>query len=87
MSYGDGVRIERATNGYTITMRDPKIEAANRKRSLSDSKGVDPWVDPQRTYVFSDIDAVLTFIKANLDKALPKDDYGSAFDMMAEEDD
>ena len=87
MSYGDGVRIERATNGYTISMRDPKIEAANRKRSLSDSKVDVPWVDPQRTYVFSDIDAVLTFIKANLDKALPKDDYSSAFDMMADEED
>ena len=87
MSYGDGVRIERATNGYTISMRDPKIEAANRKRSLSDKTMDTPWVDPSRTYVFSDIEAVLTFIKANLDKALPKDDYSSAFDMMADNED
>ena len=86
MSYGDGVRIERATNGYTVSMRDPKIEAANRKRSMKSDYDT-PYVDPNRTYVFSDIDAVMTFLKANLDTALPKDDYSSAFDEMAADED
>ena len=86
MSYGDGVRIERATNGYTVCMRDPTIEASNRKRTMK-SDYDKPYVDPNRTYVFSDIDAVMTFLKANLDKALPKEDYDSAFDTMADDED
>lgn len=87
MSYGDGVRIERAANGYSVSMRDPKIEAANRKRDLSTKGSYAPYIDPNREYVFTTFDAMMTFLKANLDKALPQQDYDSAFELMSEEGD
>lgn len=76
------VRIERASNGYTVCVTDPKIVEANRKRDSS--KGpYTPYKDPQREYIFDDIKKVLSFIEKNLDKALPKDDYSSSFDAAA----
>lgn len=83
---GDCVRIERLTNGYEVTIRDPKIAEANAKR---DSKGgsIGMWKDPQREYAFKTVAEVMTFLKANLEKALPLDDYDSAFELAAEEDD
>lgn len=86
MSYDDCVRIERAENGYTVSMKDPKIDAANRKRSAK-SDYSSPYVDPRKEYVFTDIKAVMTFLTANLDKALPKDDYDSAFELMSDDED
>lgn len=85
---GDSVRIERAENGYTVSMTDPKLEAANRKRSTKGDVYA-PYVDPQKEYVFTDLKAVMAFLTANLDKALPKVDYDSAFELMTddEEDD
>lgn len=83
--YGDcRVRIGRAANGYTVSMRDPKIEAANRKRDTSRVVS-GPYIDPEKEYVFTDIKAVMTFLTANLDKALPKVDYESSFDLASTE--
>jgi hypothetical protein len=83
--YGsERVRIGRAANGYTVTMTDPKIAAANAKRDSS--KGpYTPYVDPDKEYVFTDIKSVMTFLTANLDKALPKVDYDSSFELASEE--
>lgn len=77
------VRIERAENGYMVAMRDPKIVAKNAKRDIEKQE----WMDPNREYVFETIEAVLKFLQANLDKALPKQDYDSAFEMMVDDDD
>lgn len=80
----DGVRIERAANGFTVTMTDPKIEAANRKRDLSSKSGsYQPYIDPRKEYVFTDFKAMMTFLTANLEKALPKEDFDSAFELMS----
>jgi len=83
---GDCARIERLTNGYLIRVDDPKIKKANQSRSPDDNK---PWKDPEREFVFKNIDEVLAWLKANLDKALPEDDYVSAFNaaVMEEDDD
>lgn len=72
-------RIERAKNGYTVEMRDPKIVAANNKTSKEPS----PYRNPNVEYVFKDIKGVLKFLEANLDKALPMDEFGSTFDEEA----
>lgn len=66
-------RIERAANGYEVSLTDPKIAKENRS-----SKG--GWRDPNIKYVFEDIGDVLAFLKTNLDKALMKDEYSSTFD-------
>ena len=84
---GDSVRIERAANGYTVSMTDPKIEAANRKRDMSGKGSMAPYIDPHKEYVFTDLKAVMTFLTANLDKALPAVDYDSAFELASEEAD
>lgn len=76
------IRIERLTNGYTVRARDPKIVKANQK---SDSKT--PWRDPCREYVFKDVAEVLAWLKANLGKALPADEFSSSFDAAIAEDD
>jgi hypothetical protein len=74
------VRIERATNGYTVNVSDPKIREANQKRDNSKGGVYAPYRDPNKEYIFTDIKTVLAFLEKNLDKALPKDDYGSSFD-------
>ena len=73
------VRIERLTNGYTIRLRDQKIVKANSARDFKSEKPT-PYRDPNREYVFKSVDEVLKFLKGNLDKALPADDFSSAFD-------
>lgn len=83
---GDCVRIERLTNGYEVTLRDPKIAEANNKRDSS--KGpYQPYQDPQREYAFKTVAEVMTFLKANLEKALPLDDFDTAFELAAEAED
>lgn len=74
-------RIERAKNGYTVEMTDPKIVAENNKPS----KGNEPrmWRSSRIEYVFEDIEDVLKFLRTNLDKALPLDEFSSTFDMEA----
>jgi hypothetical protein len=74
---GCSVKIERAANGFEVCLRDPEIVKANAKADLS--KG-GKWRDPEREYVFTTIDEVLKFLGKHLDKALPADDYDTAFD-------
>lgn len=76
-------RIERAKNGYTVEMKDPKIVKQNDANR--DKPG--PWKNPNVEYVFQTMDQVLTFLKANLDKALPTDEYTSSFDKALTETD
>lgn len=88
--YGDGdcdIRIQKHQNGYTVRITDPAIVAANKKRDEANrrsSKGecapCEPWRDPQVSYAFSNRDEVTAFIKANIDKALPVDEFSSTFD-------
>ena len=85
VSRGTLPRIERLTNGYEVSVRDPKIVEANRKSNSS-------YKNPCREYVFTDVKSVLLFLEKNLDKALPADDFDSSFDaavadMDDEEDD
>ena len=74
--------IERAKNGYEVEMTDPEIAKANAKPS----KGYTPYKDPKVSYVFQTKDAMLAFISANVDKALPMDDYETSFDEAAEKE-
>lgn len=85
MSYDDDVRIKRLSNGYTVRIRDPKIIKANQKRDSSKGPCA-PYKDPEREFAFTDIDKVLAWLKANLDKALPEDDFDSSFDAALVED-
>jgi hypothetical protein len=77
MSHDCRVVIERVANGYEVEVSDPAI---------SKGKG-DLYVDRRKEYVFKSIDEVLSFLTKNLDKALPADEYDSAFDEAVEEDD
>lgn len=74
------IRIERAQNGFTVCMDDPKIAAKNQK-----SDG--PWVDPEVEFVFDDEAEVIAFITKNLDKIIPakKNDFASSFDAAVKE--
>lgn len=75
----DGICICKESNGFTVEMQDPDIQKQNQK-------GKGPWRNPKRTYVFKSSEEVLAFLKANLDKALPDDEYESAFDEALESD-
>lgn len=81
------VKIEKMKNGFEVEMTDPEIVKANRKPSKGNSPM--PYKDPNVAYVFKTSEEVLAFLKANLDKAIPADDYESSFDEAAatEEDD
>lgn len=72
--------IERLANGYEVEITDPKIVKENRSSSPNR-----PWRNPKKSYGFKTVEEVLTFLKANLDKALPEDDYGSTFNLAAQE--
>jgi len=76
------VKIERLVNGYEVEMKDPEIVKANMKPS----KGPSPWKDPNVGYVFKTVDEVLAFLKTNLEKALPMDEYESSFDAASAEE-
>ena len=73
-------RIERQSNGFTVDIRDPEIEAANNKRDGSRTAPIGRWRDPWKSYVFKDVGEVLAFLKKALPKAAKGDEYGSAFD-------
>ena len=76
-----GLRIERASNGYIIHARDPKIEEANRK-----PKG--DYKDPNVDILCKTSAEVLSWLKKNLDKAMPAGkSYDTAFAAAAVEDD
>lgn len=75
------MRIERAVNGFTLRMRDPKIAEKNHK-----DKG--PWRDPNVTMVFENAANLVKFIEKNIETALPKQDtFATAFDTAVENDD
>ena len=79
------IKIERAKNGFEVEMTDPAIVKANMKPSKG---GIGPWKDPKVSYVFKTMDEMLSFIKANAEKALPMDEYESSFnDAAAKEGD
>ena len=76
------VRIERATNGFIIHARDPKIEAENQK-----SKG-GVWKNSQVDILCKTTEEVMSWLKKNLDKAMPADkSYDTAFAEASVEDD
>ena len=72
MSYDSCCRIERATNGYTVNLQDPKIREANAKPNSK-------YRSADCEYVFKTVEEVLAFLKKNLDKALVVDDYSNSF--------
>lgn len=74
------IRIERATNGFTVAMTDPKIEAANNNAEI---KRNGKWKNPTKEYVFETWAATIAFVTKNGEKALPADDYDSTFDLAA----
>lgn len=77
------IRINRLQNGWTVSITDPKIVEENDKR---DSKGgCSTWRDPSVTYTFDDINKGIDFIKENIEKAFPKDEFSSTFDKAAKE--
>lgn len=87
--YGDqdcDIRIQRHQNGYTVRITDPAIVKANRERDKA-AKGETcaPWRDSQVSYAFTTREEVSSFIKANIDKALPVDEFSSTFDKAAKE--
>lgn len=77
-------RISKHRNGYEISITDPKIVEANRKRdnAKKDAPYV-PWRDPQVSYVFKSVKELVTFLTDNLEKAVPTDEFSSSFDKAA----
>ncbi len=67
------IRIERAQNGYTVTVRDPKIAAENDKPNTK-------WQDADREFVFDDLAKAQRFVEKVADIALPKEQHTSSFD-------
>lgn len=70
------VVIERVANGYEVEVSEP---------ASSSKKANDLYVDRRKEYVFKTVEEVLGFLTKNLDKALPADEYDSAFDDAVEE--
>jgi hypothetical protein len=71
-------------NGYEVEICDPQAMEANKKpKSVYES----PW----KGYAFTTSDEVVNFIKEHLDTLKPppsaEDDYSSAFDQAASEED
>lgn len=77
------VRIEVLENGYTAEIRDPKIDAANKKPKSS-------WQDPWKTYAFSTAAEVKDFVGKHLDNLKPPPDadaeFASSFNAAASDD-
>jgi hypothetical protein len=78
------IRIERTQNGYLVRMTDPELVKKNEARDSKDGC-CEPWQDPQVKYSFEDKEGVVKFITENIDKALPVDEYSSAFDKAAKD--
>lgn len=81
------VKIEKLANGYEVEMTDPEIVKANQSPSKKGEIGT--WKDPKVAYAFKSVDEVINFLRANLDKAMPMDEYETSFDeaASAEEED
>ena len=72
------ITISRLANGWSVRMTDPKIVEVNRKRDSS--KGpYTPYRDPEVTMAFDTPKDVLKFLTANLEKALPTDEFETSF--------
>lgn len=83
--YGDcSLKVEILQNGYNVTVRDPKIDAENKKPKTN-------WEDPWKTYAFSTIEEVETFVSKQLKGMKPPPDadeeFSSAFNEAASSDD
>jgi hypothetical protein len=74
-------KIEKMVNGYTVEIRDPKIEAANRSPTT-------PWKNPWKEYVFANSDEVIAFLTKVLGKIKPPegDDLATNFKRATEEE-
>jgi hypothetical protein len=72
MAYNDPISIERTGNGFIVCVRDPEIEAQNRKERA-------PWRDPQLKFSFETIDSVVEFVKKALSDMSSEDPYTTAF--------
>lgn len=84
MSY-DCIRIERERDGYSVTVTDPAIVAANQKRNSGDGPSVGEWKDPNIEFEFTTKAEVVAFIEKAMDTALPAEEYSTAFDKFAKE--
>jgi hypothetical protein len=80
---GDSIRIEVLENCYTVEVRDPDIDAENKKPKSN-------WQDPWKTYAFSTADEVKTFVGEHLNKLKPPPDadteFSSAFNAASKDD-
>lgn len=70
------LRIEKLENGFTVEVRDPKIDEANRKPKAN-------WKSPWKEYAFSTSKEVIAFVTSHL-SSLPKS-AGDEFNDAAEE--
>lgn len=80
--YDDQIcKIEKASNGFTISVCDPVTKANNRNSKK-------PYVDPWKSYVFKSSKEVLKFLSTTLDKLSPADDddFGTNFARATQED-
>lgn len=75
------IKIERLNNGWEVEMTDPEIVKQNQKPSKGNS--YTPYKDPKVAYAFKKKEEVVKFISANLEKAMPMDEYESSFDEAA----
>jgi hypothetical protein len=68
-----------------VRITDPDIVKQNNKRDTKGDGCCSPWKDPQVSYAFSTSKEVIDFIKGNIDKALPVDEFSSTFDKAAKD--
>lgn len=77
------VRIDVLENGYTVEIRDPKIDEENSKPKSS-------WKDPWKSYAFSTAAEVKDFVGKHIDAVKPPPDadqeYASAFNAASTDD-
>jgi len=71
VSYDNCVKIEKAVNGYTVEVQDPKVVKQNAKPGA--------YKDPSRCIVFTDKKALAKWLDTDLDKYLGEDEYSSSF--------
>ena len=78
------LRIEKAENGYSVEICDPKIMASNDKPKAA-------YADPWKEYLFTTAEEVKNFVGEHLDSLKPPPDadaeYGQAFAKATSEGD
>ena len=70
------LKVEKLENGFAVVVRDPKVDAANRKPKAN-------WESPWKEYAFSTSKEVIAFVTSHLG-SLPKS-AGDEFNDAAEE--